>query len=889
MKPSFLNKLETISLQSKVARRIFFLFIMCALLPLLALAFFSFNQVSDQLRSQAEEHLHQTCKTTGLTIFERLSFLEADLETIVVYLRANAPRGIAKLPHDSVRRLANRFEFISRLTEDNHLINYHGSGDYLPELDEDDAEHLKLGKTTIKSVRKDGGQPNIYMIKAIDPHSMKSGLLFGKIDRDYLWGGKGSLTLITNTFVIDESKNILFSALPDNNIPLTEFKRALMSHPSMGTFEWSFDGSSYLASYWTLFVKHQFNIRWMLVHSQDRSEILQPLDYFKKIFILVIILTFLIVLALSISQIRRSLVPIELLQQATHRVAEKDFGSHVRIDSHDEFEELGNSFNDMIDSIANQIKVMKTINKIGLKLSAEKDTYRLLQSILNGARIVTNADCYALFSVEDKKLKLSIMVIDSLDKVRGSSSQELIPLYDMDNNPNINNVAAYTVLEDKTVNIQDIYSEKEFDFSYNYELDRETGYESRSFLSVPLKDHENEIVGVLQLINARDKKSGEIIQFSDDDRRLTETLASQAGVALSKNRLVKDLKDLFDDLVELIATAIDEKSPYTGGHSRRVSDLTMLLAEAVSSKTDGAFKDVSFSEQNLYELKISSLLHDCGKITTPVHVMDKSSKLETIFDRIHLINTRFEILKRDKQIALVRKELSAVKAPDNPEPEEIEKELQKSIDQLERDREFIQHWNTGRDFMSEDDKRELKEIAGKYRWRDKDGKEKYILSDEELHNLTVTQGTITPEEREILNNHINLTIKMLESLSYPKSLRNVPQIVATHHERTDGSGYPKGLTGDQIPLQGKILAIADVFEALIAGDRPYKKAKTIAEALHILGELKEEGKIDADIFNVLISEEVYLKYAEKHLRPEQLGEIVLSRIPGYDASVVSDA
>jgi HD-GYP domain-containing protein (c-di-GMP phosphodiesterase class II) len=819
-----------------------------------------------------------------MTIFERLLFLETDLDMIIGDLRQDVPGFYGPETRLINERLKDRFVSLALVSQDDNTISYLGSKRFMPKLNKNEQNHLNKGNALIKVDPGSDGFASVYVIKGIDPANKKRGILYGETDPDYLWGSASALAPLMDIFIIDEVDNILFSSL--NEYPsLNELKSEIGLSNSTGTFEWSYRDEEYLGSYWTFFIKPRYNTKWMLIHSQAKSEILKPLDDFKKIFLLVVVLTFLIVLSLSINQIRKNLVPIELLQKATHKVAEKDYGSHVQIDSKDEFEELGNSFNEMVDNIDNHMKVMKTINKIGLELSAERDTHRLLQSILNGARSMTNADGYALFSItEDNQLLLSIMMIDSLDIVLGSSGEASIPLYDKEGNPNINNVAAHSVLEDKTVNIPDIYSEKGFDFSYNYAFDREKGYKSRSFLSVPLKDHENEITGVLQLINARDRKSGEIGQFSDEDRRLTETLASQAGVALSKNKLVKDLTNLFDALVELISTAIDEKSPYTGGHSRRVSDLTIFLAEAVSHKRDGIYNDISFTEEDLYELKISSLLHDCGKITTPVHVMDKSSKLQTIFDRINLIDTRFEILKRDKQISLLREKLSATNDPDDLKLPEIEEEIRRSIEQLDKDRDLIRNWNSGSKFMAENIKRTLEDIAEKYIWIDENGKEKSILSDDEVYNLTITEGTITPKEREVLNNHIIMTIKMLESLSYPKLLKNVPRYVATHHERSDGSGYPKGIRGDQIPLQGKILAIADVFEALIAKDRPYKKGKTIAEALHILGNMKEEGKIDPDLFNVFISEEVYLRYAEKHLPPEQLGDIDLSEIPGYNPS-----
>jgi response regulator RpfG family c-di-GMP phosphodiesterase len=311
-----------------------------------------------------------------------------------------------------------------------------------------------------------------------------------------------------------------------------------------------------------------------------------------------------------------------------------------------------------------------------------------------------------------------------------------------------------------------------------------------------------------------------------------------------------------------------------------VPDLSMMLAEAVRNKKDGVFKDFTFSDEELYELKVAAMLHDCGKVSTPIHVVDKATRLETIFDRIHLIDSRFEIMKRDAQISFLRKKLSAMRMLGEMDFLKLEGELKEVLKQIDGDRDFVRTCNIGEEFMDESHKERLKEIANKYKWT-RDGEEEPIFSYDEFYNLTSADGTITPKDREVINQHVETTIKLLESLPYPKSLRNVPKFAEAHHERMDGKGYPKGLKGNQIPLQGRIIAIADIFEALTAKERPYKKGKTLMESLNILGAMKENGHVDPDLFDVFISEKVYLQYAEKYLNPEQRDEVVLSRIPGY--------
>lgn len=865
-------------LRSKVARRIFFLFILCALIPLSILAYFSLSQVTKEISDQADVRLYQATKATAMTIFERLLFLEADLDMVNVHIH----EGQTDFNQPSMQlfrdRLESRFKGVVLVSNSNQITALLGAISDPPRLSRDEQQHIDDGKTLVLAHPGMGKFARIFMVKVL--HSSTRKTLVGEVNPEYLWGGEGFFSPLTELLVLDRFNNVLFSSFQEY-YPLQELKDSMQGKPAAGRFTWKYKGDTYLAAYRNIFMVSDFFDKWMVVYSQSKSDILAPLNYFKKIFQLVVILTFLIVIFLSLSQIRRSLVPIEVLRDATRRIAAKDFGDHVKIKTKDEFEELGASFNEMADSIENYIKTMSTLNRIGIALSAEKNNDRLLELILLGAKRITNADGCALYTLtEDKRLKLSVMQIDSLNLVMDSSYGIYIPLFNSEGNPNTSIVAAYSVLKDETISISDIYTAEGFDFSGNRDFDRRTGYRSRSFLSVPMKDHENEIIGVLQLTNAQDRLTQEVVSFSEEYQRLLETLASQAAVALSKNKLLEDFKRLFDSLVELIAKAIDEKSPYTGDHCRRVPVLTMMLAEAVCNKKDGVFKEFTFSEEELYELKVAAMLHDCGKVTTPIHVVDKATRLETIFDRIHLIDTRFEIMKRDAQIAFLRKEISAMGREGETGFSKLEDELKEVLKQIDEDRNFVRNSNIGEQFMDESHKERLREIANKYRWI-KNGEEESIFSDDEFYNLTNAEGTITPKDRKVLNQHVVTTIKLLESLPYPKSLRNVPKFAEAHHERMDGKGYPWGLKGNQIPLQGRIIAISDIFEALTAKERPYKKGKTLMESLQILGAMKEDGHIDPDLFDVFISEKVYLQYAEKYLKPEQIDEVVLSRIPGY--------
>ena len=534
------------------------------------------------------------------------------------------------------------------------------------------------------------------------------------------------------------------------------------------------------------------------------------------------------------------------------------------------------------------LKRLEELNAIGIALSSERDINRLLEFILVTAKRITNADAGTLYliDVEQQVLRFEIIRTNSLGIAMGGTSGQAISfnpvrLYDETGKPNHANVAAYAALNGKTVNITDAYTADGYDFSGTRAFDQKTGYRSTSFLTVPMLDHEGETIGVLQLINALDRKSGVIVPFTKDDVRLTESLSSQAAIALTNRRLIKQLEDLFESFINLINTAIDDKSPYTGGHCARVPILTMLLAEAVNSTDQGALKDFSMSDRDRYELKIAGLLHDCGKITTPVHVVDKATKLETLFDRIHLLDTRFEVLKRDAENAMLRTlyedQGSGIEGRG---AETIRAKYEARIRQLDDDREFLRHCNVGSEKMEETDQARVRSIAA-YQWCNEAGEQSDFLSADEVDNLNIQYGTLTAKERQIINHHIEVTIKMLEALPWPKHLKNVSEYAGGHHERMDGKGYPRGLTREQMSLQARMMGIADIFEALTAKDRPYKKGKTLNESLSILGKFKLGGHIDPDLFDVFMREKVYLSYAQQFLDPEQIDEVDVSKIPGF--------
>jgi HD-GYP domain-containing protein (c-di-GMP phosphodiesterase class II) len=531
-------------------------------------------------------------------------------------------------------------------------------------------------------------------------------------------------------------------------------------------------------------------------------------------------------------------------------------------------------------------KRLEELNGIGVSLSKEKDITRLLEKILIAAKTITNADGGTLYRINDEgNCQFEIMRTDSLNIAMGGTTGVPIPFYPIhligrEGLPNNTMVVAYSVLHDSTVNIPDAYAAEGFDFSGTKNFDKKTGYRSKSFLTVPMKNHENEIIGVLQLINAQDRSSGEIIPFSAADQSLAESLASQAAIALTTRLLINQLEELFEAFINLINTAIDDKSPYTGGHCQRVPVLTMMLAEAAIRTRRGPLRDFALDEHALYELKLAGLLHDCGKVTTPVHIVDKATKLQTIFDRIDLIDTRFEVAKREAEIDTLNAKLELLAGDAQADTCGLDAELGQRIAALDDDRNFLRRANIGGESMSLDDVERVERIA-RIQWTNEEGERAPLLSADEVYNLSITRGTLTREDRQIINNHVAMTFKMLSALPWPKHLRGVPEIAASHHERLDGKGYFRGLTEQQMPLQARIVAIADIFEALTAKDRPYKPGKTLSESLEILGRMALENHIDSNLFDVFIREKVYLKYAEQFLDPVQINRVDETQVPGY--------
>nr|CRH05351.1 Putative methyl-accepting chemotaxis protein. Metal dependent phosphohydrolase. High conserved in MTB [Candidatus Magnetococcus massalia] len=651
-----------------------------------------------------------------------------------------------------------------------------------------------------------------------------------------------------------------------------------------------------------------------------------------------LLLVFVPVIAWSIRKLSGTLMA---LAQDADRVQELDFSGETPTSSViKEIDELTHGFAAMKQTIhtrteslnISQAKLTKVLD-MAISLGTEKDHDALLEKILLGGIDLTKADAGTLYMMEGDQLAFRILRTNSLKMAMGGKDAPPVtmPPLDMHNpetgQPNHANVATHTALTARTVNIADAYDDTEFDFSGTRKFDKVTGYRSKSFLTVPLMPRGGKVLGVLQLLNAQDPDTGEVIPFADELVSFVEALSAQAAVTLENKTLVEAQKALFDSFIRLIAGAIDAKSPYTGGHCERVPELAQMLAEAASDSKEGSFEAFTLNSSTSEEMRVAAWLHDCGKVTTPEYVVDKATKLETIYNRIHEVRMRFEVLHRDASIAYWKDRLAAEESE-----EVLEERLKARHEKLAEDFAFLAQCNVGGEYMAPDKQERVREIAAESWLRyfdDRDGLshaelermapqsddatlpvEEKLLADRsdhiiarlnrtfeveqlekigvtmpvpehlynlgEIYNLCIAKGTLTNEERYKINEHVVQTVLMLENLPFPEDMQNIAEFAGAHHETMIGTGYPRGLTKDQMSLQARIMSIADIFEALTAADRPYKKPKTLSEAIRIMGFMVKDEHIDIELFHLFLKSGIYKDYADKFLREDQIDEVDVS-------------
>lgn len=545
----------------------------------------------------------------------------------------------------------------------------------------------------------------------------------------------------------------------------------------------------------------------------------------------------------------------EIITELAQMKFEKNIINHDDIISYDK----GKRYR----SNENEILKIEKLKKVGIALSAESSLDTLLEMIVEEAKGITNADGGTLYLKDKNKLDFTVVQTDSLGiKMGGKSSPVQWPSLELyiDGRPNKKLVAVTCALDGRVINIPDVYKVKNFDFEGTKAFDKKTGYRSRSMLVLPLKDHEDNVIGVLQLINKINRLEGKVESFNKEDEEIALSLSSQAAIAISNNLLIQDLEKLVEAFLKSIIYAISKKSKHTAGHIKRMVEISMMISKGINQDKT-VFKNVNFDKNELKQIKLSALVHDIGKLSIPEYIIDKSKKLEGIYDGIDSIKLRIEVIKKELEILALKGDVK---------PKEAKKEQEK----LDRYFEVISSCNSAYGYTDDDTVNLLQEMANKtYRIN---GSIYTVLTKKEAKYLSIKRGTLSEEERDIINSHAKITLDILERLKFPKKYKDIPQIAGNHHEKLNGKGYPRGLKDEEISFESRILAIADIFEALTASDRPYKKANPLSLAMKILYNMAKDGELDKELVKFFYNSGLYMEYAKKLLPKSSIDEVDIS-------------
>ena len=520
---------------------------------------------------------------------------------------------------------------------------------------------------------------------------------------------------------------------------------------------------------------------------------------------------------------------------------------------------------------ATEAQLLQKVISVITGVTGEMSFSKIFRNIVLTAGEVTRSDGETLYLLDENSNALKAVVLhnealglervyDNFDPVNMEGFVSL-PLHHQDGSPNLTSISAHCALGQEIINLSDLDGDHSYDVSRVREFDKNNNYSTRSMLAIPLYGHGEEVIGVLQLINPN---TGTPLSESQLD--FARILASLLGAALSNAIYILSFDNLMASVIQMVGKAIDEKSPHTAGHCQRVTELALRLAKAfnVVKKDSGE----ELNKHDLRELEAAALLHDIGKIITPQHILDKSTKLQCVGDRIEVISEKFLLLKQQKEIGLLRKKLekSGQKLTDDEEAE-----LARNLEECKEQCDFLERVNTNRRFLDKDAKKLLERIS-ELEVPDLDSKPRKLLGEMELYNLSIGRGTLNPEERKEMENHASITIRLLKSLPWPKELRNVTEYAGGHHENVNGSGYPNKLTGDQMSIPARMLSIVDRFEGLSAPDRPYKGAMPLSKVMKIMDAMHEDKELDEDLYRIFLERKVYLEYAKAHL-PEELIDV----------------
>ncbi|MGK0291203.1 MAG: HD-GYP domain-containing protein (c-di-GMP phosphodiesterase class II) [bacterium] len=555
-------------------------------------------------------------------------------------------------------------------------------------------------------------------------------------------------------------------------------------------------------------------------------------------------------------------------------------------------------------------KKVQILTSTGVELSKEQNQDRVLEIILEAAREITNSDAGTVYlireeyvddvfrpgEIEASYLDFKVLQTESTNTFLGGTRGKIplppVPL-EIDGKPNNTAVSAYCANTSEVINLPDVYEAEGFDFSGTKKYDKQTGYRSQSMLVIPLRDHENNIIGVLQLINRRDQQE-RVIPFSIEDQEQIFSISYQTAASITTQQLIKDQKDLFDAFLKVIAVGLGEKSPYTYSHIQRVALSTLTIAESLNHWKEGMYKSISFNKTQMEELELAGWMHDIGKMTTPEHVVSKQIKLQVLTDRLEIIIERFSSKMKDVEIEALQEKLKAVEER-KPKSylKKIDQEKNQKIEALYQDLQILHATNTGGEMLAQERrdlilktakdthksffKVETVMVNGENRIGSIELSKRKVktplINVEEEKCLLINRGTLTDEERQVINDHAERSWRWLVTLPFPKKYLKLPLYAGAHHETLEGNGYPNKLSAGQLPIQARIIAIADIFEALIASDRPYKKPMSLGQAVKILGFMTKDNHLDAEVMKIFLQSGAYLEFAKEHMQEEYIDEV----------------
>lgn len=511
--------------------------------------------------------------------------------------------------------------------------------------------------------------------------------------------------------------------------------------------------------------------------------------------------------------------------------------------------------------LTNESKILKSLEEVSIALTSERDHRKLLSLILEKARKLSQADAGSLYLIQKEKdgSKKLRFVLTQNDSVDFKFEEREIPLTEK-------SIASYVALKGEILKIEDVYElPSDSPYTHNKKFDEESGYRAKSMLVLPMINSQGEIIGVIQLINRKKVFSQKITKenieslVTEFDARvvnLMRAFSSMAAVAIENNELLKNIERLFEGMVEASVKAVEQRDPATSGHSERVCILTLSLAEAINKTKEGRFKDVYFSEKDLKQLRYAAMLHDFGKIGVRENVLTKSKKL---YDhQLEVILARLEVAKFSRENELLKELVKILQESKNRNMiEEIRKKIEHEKIFLDEIENLIKKVNEPT-ILPEGDFQFFNQIKD-LTFKDTKGNEKRLLEEKEIKVLSLPKGTLTEEERREIESHVIHTFEFLQKIPWTEDLKDVPTIALFHHEKLNGKGYPKGLKNEAIPLPSRLMAVADIFDALSAADRPYKKALSIERTLDILIDEAKKGELDYDVVKLFIETKVYEK------------------------------